>query len=48
MASSESARYPRPEGEPLRDPDAWRLWRRTARFDLESREGRFAWRQEER
>ncbi len=48
MGSGESERYPRPEGEALSDPDAWRLWWRTARFDLEGREGRFAWRQEER
>ncbi len=45
MANGDGERYPRPEGEALRDPDAWRLWWRTARHDLDSREGRFAWRQ---
>lgn len=45
MANGDDERYPRPEGEALRDPDAWRLWWRTARHDLDSREGRFAWRQ---
>ncbi|HET6203881.1 MAG TPA: fused MFS/spermidine synthase [Planctomycetota bacterium] len=47
MPRDDGERHPRPDGAARRDPDAWRLWWRSARFELEGREGRFAWRREE-
>jgi hypothetical protein len=41
-------RHARPEGDAVVEANAWRLWWRSARYDLEARAGRFAWRRERR